>query len=237
MRYDYPFSIAWHGPIIPYTILGGIGLLWIWDRWPRVSQLVQRNAYAVLGVAMGLVVVTALFNSELLAFSKGKIGFFGAFSSQSDVEAMNWLRENTPSDARILNFPGPQEGDWAPVIAERDSVYYRMQPFFRGAERSIAEQDAMRDFWENPANPENAELLGNSGIDYVIVPQVVTSPATIETMYRWRAPFTEALEMRSLVAEAPYLRLVFDADGAQIYEYIGAEQSADDNMGLHTVER
>jgi hypothetical protein len=237
MRYDYPFSIAWHGPIIPYTILGGIGLLWTWDRWPRVSQLVQRNAYAVLGVAMGLIVAAVLFNSELLAFSKGKIGFFGAFSSQSDVEAMNWLRENTPPDARILNFPGPQEGDWAPVIAERDSVYYRMQPFFRGAERSMAEQDAMRDFWENPANPDNAELLGNSGIDYVIVPQVVTSPASIETMYRWRAPFTEALEMRSFVADAPYLRLVFDADGAQIYEYIGAEQSADDNMSLRTVER
>ena len=33
LRYDYPFSIAWHGPIIPYTILGGIGLLWVWDRF------------------------------------------------------------------------------------------------------------------------------------------------------------------------------------------------------------
>ena len=32
LRYDYPFSIAWHGPIIPYMILGGTGLLWLWDR-------------------------------------------------------------------------------------------------------------------------------------------------------------------------------------------------------------
>jgi hypothetical protein len=29
-----------------------------------------------------------------------------------------------------LNFPGPQEGDWVPVIAERKSIYYRPQPFF-----------------------------------------------------------------------------------------------------------
>ena len=35
LRYDYPFSLAWHGPIIPYSILGGIGLLWLWDRFVR----------------------------------------------------------------------------------------------------------------------------------------------------------------------------------------------------------
>jgi hypothetical protein len=221
-RYDYPFSIAWHGPIIPYTILGGIGLLWVWERWleRRVGASVNRYAYAILGVLIAVTLAALVFNRELLALSKGKVGFFGAFASHADVQAMEWLRDNTPPDARILNFPGPQEGDWAPVIAERDSVYYRMQPFFRGAESSLAEQERLRAFWADPANPANADLLADAGIDYVLVPQVVTNPASLETMFRWRAPFTEALAMRSRVEDAPYLRLIFDSDGARVYEYV-----------------
>jgi hypothetical protein len=224
VRYDYPFSIAWHGPIIPYTILGGIGLHWLWERWleRRVGAAAGRYAYAVLGALIAMALGVGVFNRELLAFSKGKAGFFGAFASHADVQAMEWLRENTPSDARILNFPGPQEGDWAPVIAERDSVYYRMQPFFHGAESSLSEQERLRAFWEDPANPARADLLAGAGIDYVIVPQVATNPASIETMFRWRAPFTESLVMRSRVEDAPYLTLLFDADGAQVYEYVGS---------------
>jgi hypothetical protein len=223
LRYDYPFSIAWHGPIIPYTILGGIGLHWLWERWlePRVGASAGRYAYVILGVLVAVVLVVLVFNRQILAFSKGKVGFFGTFSSHADVQAMEWLRENAPPDARILNFPGPQEGDWVPVIAERDSVYYRMQPFFQGAEDSLAEQERLRAFWEDPANPANAELLAEAGIDYVIVPQVVTNPDSIETMFRWRPPFTELLDMRSRVEDAPYLRLLFDADGARVYEYGG----------------
>ncbi len=223
LRYDYPFSIAWHGPIIPYTILGGIGLHWLWERWLewRMGDAAERYAHVILGALIAVVLGVLVFNRELLAFSKGKVGFFGAFASHADVQAMEWLRENTPPDARILNFPGPQEGDWAPVIAERDSVYYRMQPFFRVAEYSLSEQERLRVFWEDPANPARAELLEGAGIDYVIVPQVVTNPASIETMFRWRAPFTETLEMRSRVEDAPYLRLLFDADGARVYEYVG----------------
>jgi hypothetical protein len=220
LRYDYPFSIAWHGPIIPYTILGGIGLHWIWQRWLQ-ARVAARHAYVILSALIVVALGVLAFNRELLALSKGRVGFFGAFASQADVQAMAWLRENTPPDARILNFPGPQEGDWVPVIAERDSVYYRMQPFFQDAEVSLAEQERLRAFWEDPANPDHAVLLEDAEIDYVIVPQLVTNPASIATMFRWRPPFTEALAMQSSVDDAPYLRLVFDADGARVYEYGG----------------
>ena len=97
-----------------------------------------------------------------------------------------------------------------------------MQPFFQGEEGSLAEQERLRAFWEDPANPDNAALLEAAGIDYVIVPQIVTNPASIETMFRWRAPFTEALDMRSQVDDAPYLSLVFDSEGARVYEYVGS---------------
>lgn len=223
-RYDYPFSIAWHGPIIPYTILGGIGLLWLWDRFAerRFGAMLHRRA-PVLLVGMILVALAGLvFTPALLSLSKGRVGFYGSFSSAADVEAMLWLKNNTPQDARILNHPGPHEADWVPVISERDSVYYRPQPFFRGDEASLAEQEQLRAFWEDPANTDNAELLEETGIDYVIVPQIVTDPASIESMFRWRPPFTEATEMRSNVSEAPYLELLFDADGAQVYQFRGA---------------
>lgn len=218
-RYDYPFSLAWQGPIIPLTLLAGIGLLWLWDRFieGRAGAWVYRHTYQMAAVAAVIVLGVGVLNQPLLAFSKGKVGFYGAFASSADVQAMLWLRDNTPKDARVLNFPGPQEGDWVAVIAERDAVYYRWQPFFRGDDASRTEQDQLRAFWEDPANPANAQRLSAAHIAYVIVPQVVGNPASFEGMFRWHRPFSDALSARSTVADAPYLQRVFDADGAQVY--------------------
>ena len=223
LRYDYPFSIAWHGPIIPYIILGGLGLLWLWEHWleRRAGQLIRRRAIPILSALIVLTLLVLAFNQQLLAFSKGRVGFFGALASTADVQAMEWLRQNTPKDARVLNYPGTlkdnsNESDWVPVIAERDSVYYRWQPFFRNNEASLEEQDRLRAFWEDPANPQNADLLRTAGIDYVIIPQIIANPASIEHMFRWRAP-TSQIQMQSALADSPYLKLVFDDDGAQVY--------------------
>ncbi|NWG16563.1 MAG: hypothetical protein HXY41_08000 [Chloroflexi bacterium] len=227
LRYDYPFSIAWHAPIIPYSILGGMGLLWAWDRWlePRLGARLHRGAYALLGGLIVIGLAALVFNRQLLDFSKGRLGIYGAFSSQADVQAMEWLRDNTPPGARVLNFPGTlkdnsHESDWVPVISERDSVYYRWQPFFRGNEASLAEQERMRAFWQNPADPALADLLREAGIGYVIVPQIVTDPASIESQFRWGEPFADDIEMYSSLADAPYLRQVFEADGALVYEVL-----------------
>lgn len=225
LRYDYPFSIAWHGPIIPFAILGGIGLFWLWERFAvtRTATLSPRWSYGLLTGGIIFVLVAIALSPQLLAFSKGRIGFFGTFSSAADVQAMEWIKHNTPTDARILNFPGTQkdnshESDWVPVIAERDTVYYRWQPFFHNNEASLAEQDRLRVFWDDPANPANADLLRSAGIKYVIVPQLVNEPASIDTMFRWRAPFTDLIKMQSSVADAPYLQRVFNSDGAEVYE-------------------
>jgi len=168
------------------------------------------------------VILSGIFNRQILALSTGRITFFGAFASHADVAAMTWLRTNTDPDVYILNFPGPQEGDWVPVIAERRSVYYRPQPFFQrpiGGDplADTPEQVAMRAFWDDPADPANANLLRDAGVDYVIVPQVVGKPASFATHYRWRAPFTDLIDMQSAVSDADYLTLAYDADGAQVY--------------------
>ena len=219
LKYDYPFSIAWHGPIIPYTYLSARAILWLAARigWGRVRGWVNRLAWPALGVTTAVLVLGVIFSGELLRLSKGTVSFYGAFASHADVQAMQWLRENTPPDARVLNFPGPQEGDWVPVISERDAVYFRPQPFFRHTEAVEAEQAALLAFWEDPANPANGDLLRAHDVDYVIVPQVVGSPESFAAMWRWREPFAWGFPMRSAVDDAPYLRLAADFDGARVY--------------------
>ncbi|MBZ0300726.1 MAG: hypothetical protein K8J31_13335, partial [Anaerolineae bacterium] len=226
-RYDYPFSVAWHGPIIPYTILAGLGLLGLWDRLvsARVRFALHRSAYALLGAGALIALALLIFSPQVLQFSKGRLTFFGAFASRADVQAMDWLRQNTPADARVLNFPGTRfdnshEGDWVPVISERDSIYYRWQPFFHNTETSLTEQDALRAFWHDPANPDHADLLRAHAIDYVIVPQIVVDPDSFATAWRWNSPFAWDFEMQSSVADAPYLEPVFEADGAQVYRVL-----------------
>ncbi len=218
VRYDYPFSIAWHGPIIPYVLLGGGALAWAWRRLGALD--VRRVGYGLLGVVAVGIVLASIFHQPIIAASKGRVTFFGAFASAADVRAMGWLREQTAPDAYVLNFPGPQEGDWVPVIAERRSVYYRPQPFFNRPGDPLAdteEQQALRAFWSNPADPAHADLLRNMGVDYVIVPQVVGNPASFADHVRWRRPFTDLIAMQSEVSAAPYLKPVFDADGAAVY--------------------
>jgi hypothetical protein len=227
-RYDYPFSIAWHGPIIPFTVLTGASLLWIWDRWfeKRLGAALHGGAYGLIGVGGILALALFAFSPQVLEWSKGRVGFFGAFASHADVRAMEWLKNNTPADTRVLNFPGTafdnsHEGDWVPVISERDSVYYRWQPFFRNNEASLEEQDALRDFWRDPADPAQADLLHAHGINYVIVPQIVGDPDSFAAAWRWNEPFAWAFEMESSVADAPYLERVYEDAGAAVYVVVG----------------
>ena len=223
LKYDYPFSIAWHGPIIPYAYLGATAVLWLARRigWARVRRGLNRLAWPALGIAALALVLGVIFAPRVLAASKGLIGFYGAFSSQADVQAMTWLKTNTPPETRVLNFPGPQEGDWAPIVSERDTVYFRWQPFFRHTEQVEAEQAAFEAFWNDPADPANAELFRRYGVEYVLVPQVIGNPASFADMWRWREPFAWEWPMRSSVADAPYLALVIDYDGAQVWRVTG----------------
>lgn len=223
LKYDYPFSLAWHGPIIPYTILGGAALVGLSTLFgtARVDRLVGRLALPVIALGAAMLAAAIVYFDPLLAASKDVVSFYGAFSSQADVEAMAWLRDNTPPEARILNHPGPQEGDWAPVISERDTIYFRPQPFFQGDDLAQAEQVALRAFWRDPANPGNAALLADYRVDYVLVPQVFGNPASLDDALRWRAPIPEAASYLETPARAaPYLQLVYDHDGAQIYRLV-----------------
>lgn len=220
LRYDYPFSIAWHGPIIPYTVLGGIGLLWLYDKLivprPALQQKLRKALPVILIIGISGVFVAMIVAPSVPNLLRGVVQFYGAFSSEADVQAMEWLRANTPEDARILNYSQPHEADWAPLISERDTVYYRPQPFFVGDEASLAEQERLRAFWQDPANPDNESLLRDAGISFVLLPQIVGNPDAFSSMWRWRDPFIEPAT--SQIEDAPYLTEVFDAEGARVYQ-------------------
>lgn len=220
LKYDYPFSLAWHGPIIPYTILGGLALAWLAERL-RLDRLIARLAIPVMLLALVGPVAGVVFFDDLLAESKDRLSFYGAFSSAADVDAMRWIRDNTPEDARVLNHPGPHEADWAPVITERDTIYFRPQPFFRHTEQAEAEQEALKAFWVDPTDPALADVLRAAGVRYVLVPQVFGNPASFADMIRWRRPVPEAESyLKHPVSSAPYLQLVYDKDGARVYEVV-----------------
>ena len=228
LKYDYPFSLAWHGPIIPYTVLGGLGLLWLADRIgaERADRWAGRLAFPVLTLALAAIVGGVVFFEPLLALSKDYLSFYGAFSSADDVDAMLWLRDNAPEGARVLNHPGPHEADWAPVISERDTIFFRPQPFFRHTERAEAEQDVFRAFWLDPANraADYPSLFAEHGVQYVLVPQVFGNPESFEDMIRWRPPLEEAASYHAEAIESlAYLRLVYDRNGARVYEVVASE--------------
>ena len=81
----------------------------------------------------------------------------------------------------------------------------------------MAEQERLRNFWLDPARPEHAQLLAETGIDYVLVPQIVAAPESFALAWRWHEPDAWSLPMASAVADASWLTLVFEQDGAQVY--------------------
>jgi hypothetical protein len=221
-KYDYPFSIAWHGPIIPYMYFGGTAILWIIDRVgrQRAENLIRAASLPVMCVAaLSAVFLINSMDQVVLASKSTPLRIFGAFSSRADVQAMQWLGQNTAQDVLILNHPGPQEGDWVPVIAQRDTVYFRPQPFFKHTERVDAMQQDFLAFWRNPDDPANKELFERYGVDYLIVPQIVARPESLINMYRWRPP-PDDVEDYPPIRDLPYLELVFEMDGARIYQFV-----------------
>ena len=234
LRYDYPFSIAWHGPIIPYTLLGGYGALHLWENGGkrRLDPFLRRTAWPLFAAGFVLALALVLAREPLLRASKSGlparvVKLHGAFASAADVAALEWLRDHSAAEARLLNFPAPHEGEWAALIAERDAVYYRWQPFFRGTAASLAEQEAFLEFWRDPAAPEHEASLRAAGITHVVLPQIVSRPELHPEMYRWREPFASAAEWQmtsdgaaDALADAPYLELVFEQRGARVYAVV-----------------
>jgi hypothetical protein len=233
MRYVYPFSVAWHGPIIPYAYLAALALDSLLDwrlaqRAKPVDPLARtpRWPVPVLSAGLGLIVVLVALQGPILEASAGVLSFFGAFSSRADLAAMAYLREHTPEDALVLNYPLGFEGHWVPVIAERKSVTFREQPFFSGAEPYYERAAALSGVYFDLAAEDSYALVQQYGVTYVIVPQIVGDPARfgdMRAMMRWRWPEDTWRGFDTLPSEVDWLELLFEQDGAQVYRVLPAE--------------
>jgi hypothetical protein len=233
-RFDYPFSTGWHGPVVPYLALATGGLAWPLGR--RLAKPPdQPSRIVVAGVALAAVVMVVAAPA-LLAVSKRSLSIYGAFSSAADLRAMHWIRDNTPRQARILNYPGDYEhlrdweSHWAPVLTERDCVYFRGAPFFisrrevwpdAGGDRNLQDaeqrQIALLAFWRNPADQSNIKLLEAWGINYVLVPEWLGDPASLDKAWRWTGP-ARLRDARSAIEQAQYLPVVYREGGSMVLE-------------------
>jgi hypothetical protein len=238
LQFHYPYSVAWHGPTVPYLALGAGAIVWMLNRM-NVRPLSSPGTPSLVAaaVAAGVVVV---FADSLLSLSKPGVSLYGAFASENDLRAMRWIRDHAPLDARVLNYPGDYEhrrdweAHWAPVVTERDCVYFRMQPFYaelpvhqngdgsrRGLADALAEQQSMLTFWRDPADLANRKRLRDAGIDFVLVPESIGDGSSLARAWRWQPPARVAEEKPDL-DRATYLELAYHAGGARVYTLVPA---------------
>ncbi len=222
MRYAYPFSIAWHGPPIPYAYFAALTLTWVFKRLP--NPVPERIQLALPSIGLLGIIVSVILAYPLMNFSTRYVNFFGTFSSRSDLEVMHYLREETEPDALILNYPLGFEAHWVPVIAERESITFREQPFFdQDALAYYQRRDDLTEAYFDPAALEAEFLLTTNNIDYVVIPQIVTQPGrfgNIREMIRWRWPEQYYRPLDSNPEDAPWLTLVYEEKGAALYEVV-----------------
>lgn len=220
MRYVYPFSVAWHGPVIPFAYLASVALDDLAGRVERLGAINWQRVRAI-GALVGLLLLAgALVASKpLVRLSKGWVNIYGGFTSRADVAALRWLEANSPPDSLLMNYPVFVEGHWAPVISERNVVTFRDQHFFSQRlpilEKQLRLENEVTQVYHDLATPESEAWLRGHGVDYVFVPQVITNPDSLPDLQRWTPPFT--FPFLSTPAEADYLQLVYERDGAQVY--------------------
>jgi hypothetical protein len=226
LRFSYPFGIAWHGPIVPMIALSTAILAHASSRISTAALLMAASRLAAAAIL--LLIGLLLAHRPLLGWTKGKASIYGSFSTSNDVRAMVWIRANAPEDARILNYPGDYpagrdwEAAWAAVVTERDSIYFRWQPFFlvdgqvpTDRAQIGREQRELLAFWRDPLDPASGDLLRDAGIGFVLIPELVSDPGAWTSAWRWRRP--DVLPSVAAPGQAaPFLDLVFQAGGAQV---------------------
>jgi hypothetical protein len=212
----YPYGIVWHGLILPLAYFAALALAagarWAGQRasGPRLERLRAPVCAAALAAGLG----AAALNGPILDATKGLFPFTGAYAAPADVQAMEWLKANAPPDALVLNYPD-YESHWAPIIAERNAVYFRPQLFYIGDGLAQRQWAGLAPAYLDPAAPESAEAMRRYGVDFVLVPQVVTRPDLFSRMLRWRRP--DLPRQRSSFDSVGYLELVADFEGAKVY--------------------
>ncbi|MCC6904977.1 MAG: hypothetical protein IT326_03980, partial [Anaerolineae bacterium] len=227
MRYVYPYSVAWRGPILTYAYFATVFIDWLLDRWAAAREhaiaMPMWAGQAALVTGIGLVALAVVLSRPILISSRQAVNFFGAFSSRADLAVMTYLRQNSPQDSLILNYPSGFEGHWVTTIAERETVEFRDQPFFHLADSYYERMAQAEQAYFDLSQPAARVFVQAQGIDYVIIPQIVNQPERFNDMrgsIRWRWPQDTWRALDYDPASIDWLEQVFEQDGAQVYRVL-----------------
>lgn len=189
-RFVHGQSIGWHGVIIPYGLLAGIGLIWLWENvvTKSVKQQLRRNIYPILS-SLALLILLIGLSGDVTRDILIRAAQAEDTITSGDMDTLLWLRENATDDARILNHP--QDKGWAASVTEHDAIYFELQPYFINTESIQAEQELLLSFWDDPTDSTNESLLQENDIDYIVVPENLS-------------------DIDEILSDLPYLEQVFD---------------------------
>jgi len=220
----YTKGVALNSPIVPYSFLAAIVLYNLYIYFKNSSRLVfvEKNIDFVISLAAVLSII-AIFTVVPAIAKALPLPIYGEFSSEQDVDAMLWIKENSELDAYVLNYPrfvdpppgvekGYFRGHWVPVISERKSVFNRIQPFFFNTDTIRRDQSPLYYAYLDPASDESKTSIHDLGIDYVIVPDPDSA-----SRFSWK-PDRSILTPKTSFDETTYVELVYQSGGAKVYK-------------------
>ncbi len=145
-----PSNIAQHGVIVPFTVLGGVAILYLWENLiPKMTQTTLRNrAYGFIAGAGVIVLIIGLSFSAIVDIVRPVIGLPDETITADEIAAMLWLHDNTPQSATVYSA---DHNAWLPVYAEREAPTIRAQRYFE---------------WDDVTTIDNAD---NFTPDYIIL--------------------------------------------------------------------
>lgn len=210
-----PGFAAWYGPIIPLTVLGGIGLLVIARGLPQSWHAFSRQRFYWIGAgALAIMLVIGFAHGTIFQWMRANgLSQNSIYATSADVDAMRWVALNTPEDAVVLNYP--LEGIWAAAITERDVIH---KPATANAiyTTALTSRALLDGFWRDPVSSQAQSVLAREGIDYIVVPQIVSDPTAYNTAYRFIAPATA--DAITNPRRADYVDVVYENNGALVLQ-------------------
>ena len=238
----YTNSLARRGPIVPFSILAAQFTHYIIKQKiftnPKtvlIKNFIQlKKGIARLGPKGGALLIFSLITGLVFPLYAAPMLFLDArhtgghflfhwvgrsyapFSTNDDLAAMNWIKNNTPEDVLILNSPY-FDGRWVTIITERKTVFFtfhpystRLDPRIKGAEifeLNVIQAECELAFY-HPDCDESRNIIFRYGISYVIVPDgKILGPPHVDLD-------SDAFD------RANYLNLVFREGDAKVYRVI-----------------
>lgn len=122
-------NIARHGVILPFTFFGGVALAHIWESnvSAALKLRLRRSAYRLIALSAAFVLLVGSAYQPLLKAISPLFDLPPATLSHAELDAMMWIRENTPTDALLLAADG---NAWLPVFAERRTIDFSAVQYF-----------------------------------------------------------------------------------------------------------